>query len=436
MKRFTLTTQIALIVVLALFLAQAINFAFAAKNRQNQLVNSAALPAAERLLQAANNADLLESRPMIRRMARQRRVAISDISPIPDGSERLPAAERVISQALTAEGLVTQQIQVVTLDPGGRDRPTLLAAAQLEDGRWVSIRGPGPRPLGPLLGALIAQYFIIGLIVLVPTLLVLRRTSRSMRRLTKGAEDFDGTSVPDPVPVEGPRDVRALIRALNGMEARIADMMGEKDVMLGAIGHDLRTPLTALRIEAETVEDERQRAALVDQIEALHAQFEALLDLARSAKAFGEDDYVSPVAIIQGLLGDYHRAGKEVSLEAHGEQGFQGDAAAIQRAIVNLIDNGLRYGNKVTIDVRGDAGEVVIEVTDDGPGIPVAERERAMRPFERLEGSRNRATGGHGLGLAIVAAIARRHGGHLSLDEGDGGRGLVARIHVPVKRLS
>ena len=432
MKRFKLTTQVALVVALALFVAQAINFGFAAKNRQNQLVNSAALPAAERLLQAANNADLLESRPMIRRMARQRRVAISDISPIPDGAERLPAAERVIAQALTAEGLVTQQIQVVTLDPGGRDRPTLLAAAQLEDGRWVSVRGPGPRPLGPLLGALIAQYFIIGLIVLVPTLLVLRRTSRSMRHLTQAAEDFDGTSVPEPVPVKGPRDVRALIRAMNGMEARIADMMGEKDVMLGAIGHDLRTPLTALRIEAETVEDETQRAALVDQIEALHAQFEQLLDFARLGRAAGSSEIVALDEMARAIHAD--RGDAPLTLHTCDPVRVHAQPGPLRRALDNLVGNALRYGTRAELSVYAAGDEAVICVRDHGPGIPADQREAAMRPFERLEASRNRATGGHGLGLAIVAAVAKAQGGRLELDDPAEGKGLEARIRLP--RLS
>ncbi|WP_265530530.1 ATP-binding protein [Sphingomicrobium marinum] len=432
MKRLTLATQIALVFALALFLAQAINFVFAAKNRQNQLVNSAALPAAERLLTAANNADALENQPMIRRMARQRRVAISEISPIPERAERLPSAERVIGEALTAEGLITRQIRVVTLDPGGRDRPTLLAAAQLEDGRWVSIRGRGPRPLGPLLGALILQYFVIGLIVLLPTLWLLRRTSRSMRRLTKAAENFDGTNVPEPVPVEGPRDVRALIAAVNGMETRIADMMGEKDVMLGAIGHDLRTPLTALRIEAETVEDESQRAALIDQIEALHAQFEQLLDFARLGRAAGSTEIIALDDLAKAIVADH--ADPALTLAASEPVRVSAQPGPLRRAIDNLVGNALRYGERAELSVRADGDSAIIVIRDHGPGIPGDQSEAAMRPFERLEASRNRGTGGHGLGLAIVAAVARAQGGRLELDDPAEGSGLEARIILP--RLS
>ncbi|WP_260483414.1 sensor histidine kinase [Sphingomicrobium flavum] len=436
MKRFTLATQVALIVALALFIAQAVSFTLSLQNRQHHLVNNAALPAAQRLLTASYNVDAIAERPRMARQARMR-LQVSDMSPLPPSAERIVDAEKIIADVFAAEGIPIRNVEVAAIDPERRKRvTTMIAAVQLADGRWLSVRGRGPMPMRPLLGVLILQYLIIGLLILLPTLWLLRRTGRSLRHVTRAAESFDGTTLSKPVPIEGPRDVRALIAAVNGMETRIAAMVEEKDVMLGAIGHDLRTPLTALRIEAETIEEVDKREALIAQIETLHAQFEALLDLARSARSFGEDQWLGPVGLIQKLLSDYHRRGKDVALTTHVESAFEGDEGAIRRAIVNLIDNGLRFGTKVELAVRETLGEVIIEVADDGPGIPEAQREQAMRPFERLESSRNRATGGHGLGLAIVSAIARRHGGRLVLDSGPNGAGLIARIHIPVKRLS
>lgn len=432
MKRFSLAAQVAIIVALALFIAQAINFGFAVKNRHDQLVNNAALPAVERLTTAISNVDRLEARPALRRMARRERVSVSNISPVPPGAHNMPVAANVIRDGLSANGIVLRDLKVIELKGAQRrQRATLMVAAQLEDGRWISLRGPGPRPLGPVLGILIIQYFIIGLLVLLPTLWLLRRTSRSLRRVTKAAEEFDGSTLPEPVPVKGPRDVRALIRAMNSMETRIAEMIGEKDVMLGAIGHDLRTPLTALRIEAETIEDENKREALVTQIESLHEQFEQILEFARLGRSTGEKSEIALEPLLRTLA------------EAHDEKARVDDIAPVmvcaqpgplKRAISNLINNAIQYGEDAVISAVADADMAVITIRDHGPGIAPEDREKALMPFGRLDASRNAATGGHGLGLSIVAAVARAQGGRLELGDPEEGKGLEARLIIP--RLS
>lgn len=427
MKRCTLATQVALIVAGAILVAQIINFAIALDNRRDQLVNDAALPAAQRLIVIADNPMLME-RMAQRRGAMRRRVQLGTQNPLPSDAVRLPMAERIVADSFTSNGIAYRQIVAGGYPDGVRQRPTILVAVELPDGRWLSIRGPGPRPVGPLIAWLAIQSLLIGLLVLVPTLLVLRRVGGSLSRLTRRADAFDGLTAREPMEVSGPRDVRGLIEAMNAMQARIAAMVREKDVMLGAIGHDLRTPLTALRLEAEGVQDEAARQALIAQIEDLHSQFEQILDFARLGTASGPRQPVNVAALLASIA-DSHEEG--VTLGAAEPVAVEAQPAPLRRAIENLVDNALRHAGDASLSAQMMNDEVVITVRDHGPGIPAGQRDLALQPFGRLDPSRSRKSGGHGLGLAIVAAIARAQGGRLELGEPAAGPGLEAQISLP-----
>ncbi|MCJ8191569.1 sensor histidine kinase [Sphingomicrobium aestuariivivum] len=447
--RLSLSAQVALIVALAILVAQSINFVMALHERRDRLIDEAVLPAAERLATVAELPQLLDRAERgarfrdarARRLGREgrrppaRRADIGREDPVPAIARPVPVAEALVKDRFERAGVEAQAIKAGLIPPpphpqhAREARGELVLAARLEDGRWISLRVPGPEPLRPLVHRLVMHSLLVVLLVLVPTLLVLRSTASSLRRVTRAAERFDGRSAA-PLAETGPRDVAALARALNDMQARITAMVSEKDVMLGAIGHDLRTPLTALRIEAEGVEDEAQRAALVEQVERLHAQFEAILELARSNRPLGPDQWVDTGPMLDRLAHQYE--GRAVTIEPASPTRFPGDEAAVLRALANLIDNGLRHGNSVTLMQGIDGDRVSFRVEDEGPGIAEAERERLMRPFERGDESRNRATGGHGLGLAIVAAIMRRHRGTLRLaDRADGKPGLAALLRFP-----
>ncbi|WP_343345677.1 HAMP domain-containing sensor histidine kinase [Sphingomicrobium sp. XHP0239] len=465
MKRLSLATQVTLIVVIALLVAQGVSVAIALDNRRDQMTERAVRPAAERIALLIADPERLERRSRMaerftdgdrprferRRFRRgggpdgrrgQRRfLDVSETSPIAPDAIRLDDAQRAFRTALSDAGVDGSGARVVRLpprpsrlrtDPGP---PRMLLAVPLDDGRWISLAAPGPDAIAPVLGRLIVLHLLIGLLILVPTLFLLRRVGLAMGRLTASAESFDGQRGSAFVPVEpdGPRDVAALIRSVNDMQARILAMLDEKDVMLGAIGHDLRTPLTALRLEAEGVEDAERRTALVDQVERLHGQLESILELARSDRAIAPGSTVAPLSLLRSVTSRYREAGRSVALHADRDHPFPGDEAAVRRAVRNLIDNALRHANHVDLVLERDPQDrVALLVRDDGPGIPAAERARLKRPFERAESSRNRETGGHGLGLAIVEAIVRRHGGTLVLaDRGDGLPGLEARLLFP-----
>lgn len=458
MKRLSLAGQVALIVAGAIFLAQIFNLSLAIEHRRDLALSEAVGPAANRLAFAAESPDLFDRRDARREWRRERlaerlggersggergprreralKVRLSDDLPAPAEAPRLPELESLLVDRLVQNDVASPEVRVVTLAAGHRhdsDRSDLLFALRLDDGRWASVRAPGPPSARPLVLMLTLQSLVIGLLILLPTLWLLRRVGGSLTRLKDAARAFDGTVPPDPVPATGPSDVAGLIEAVNAMQARIATMLREKDVMLGAIGHDLRTPLAALRIEAEGVDDNERREALVAQVERLHGQFEAILELARSARPLTPGLAIDPDLLFDRLADTY--AGRPVTLDRTPHAPFAGDPVAIERALANLIDNALRFGSRVDVSLSVDRDDATFLVEDDGPGIPEGERETMMRPFERGEASRSRETGGHGLGLAIVAAIARRHRGYLDLAARlDGATGLAARLVIP--RLS
>ena len=261
---------------------------------------------------------------------------------------------------------------------------------------------------------------------------VLRRLTRPLARLTERVGDF--ASNPDrAVEIEesGPEDMRRLIAAHNAMEARVAAMLDEKDVMLGAIGHDLKTPLAALRVRIESVPDEAQRARMASSIEDITRTLDDILNLARVGRASDPKEPTDLAALVASLVEEYEDMGEPVELRAHRKLVAPLRATWLKRAVRNLIGNALRYGGTARVDVERDGNMAVIRVMDDGPGIPASQIADMMEPFRRGEASRNRATGGSGLGLTLARAIAEQHGGTLLLANRPEG-GLCAEIRIPV----
>ena len=448
MNRLSLAGQVALIVAVAIFVVQFFNLSLAVDHRRDLALNNIIVPAAQRLAFAAENPEFFERREMRRdfragrrasgveraqRSQRGPRIRIVDSKPIPDGAVRRPKLESLM-QARLAQSDVTGEVRVGTMRTFD-DRHSvgdLHFALQLDDGRWATIRTPGPPSMRPLVTMLTLQAILIGIAILIPTLFLLRRVGGSLTRLRDSALAFDGAVPGNPVTPAGPSDIRSLIEAVNAMQARIATMIGEKDVMLGAIGHDLRTPLTALRIEAEGIEDADQRSALVAQIEALHGQFEQILEFARTGKAATAREPRDLAPLIEETVSTYRDLGKEVGIGAIVPLRARIDGSAIARALSNLIDNGLRYAGTVEVSLEKANGDLRLIVADRGPGLSEADKATARSAFGRLDPSRNRTSGGHGLGLAIVEAIARAHGGKLLLEDNEPGlRAVIALPALP-----
>jgi signal transduction histidine kinase len=269
-------------------------------------------------------------------------------------------------------------------------------------------------------------------VIALPALLLLRRSGRALRRLTDAARGPVGSVIPQPLPVEGPKDVRQLTESFNSMRTRIATMIEDRNVMLGAVGHDLRTPLTALRLEAEGVADPDSRTALVKQIEAIAGQLDEIIRLARYGQPVVDPERLDVSRIIRNLVDIRYAATRDlIVLSGAGPAQVEGDPTALARMVQNLIDNALRYGERAEVTVGRSGQSALLIVGDRGPGISSGRIADAVRPFGRLEPSRNVDMGGHGLGLAIVEQVVRAHGGEWSVANRAGG-GLEVRVLLPL----
>jgi signal transduction histidine kinase len=464
----SLLGQVMLSVALALLVAQAVSVTLLFRAGEERRQTAAITTAAFRLVNGAERAERREGRRVegrnMRRspeaggardgLPRPLRYVVTDAPPVaPAGADlREDYAER-LRAVLAVEGVEPHAALVAIRRAGDdallqqfaarrprldresdwRERRLLIAAIQREPGgAWETARMiEPPRPQGAL-GVLLFQTLVTFAFLIVALFLVLRRITRPLARLTERVSDF--SREPGRVVLleeTGPADTRRLIAAHNRMEARIAALLDEKDVMLGAIGHDLKTPLAALRVRIESVPDERQREKMADSIEDIAATLDDILSLARVGRTGGLDmESVDLASLAMGVVEEFEDLGEPVTIADPPRIVARVQVTWIKRALRNLVSNAVRYGGGAAIAVLREDGATILRVDDDGPGIPEGRIAEMMEPFTRGEASRNRATGGAGLGLTLARTIAEQHGGELVLGNRQTG-GLRAEIRLP-----
>ncbi len=310
------------------------------------------------------------------------------------------------------------------------DARVVVVAARIADGRWVVARSYMRVDKRSFPTVLLTQTLLIYLLLLGPILWMGWRVSRPLRRLARAMDEPVGLARPEPVAPSGPGDVRDLIAGFNAMRDRIAAMLSDKDRMLGAIGHDLRTPLASLRVRVESVADDTLRQRMVDSIESITVMLDDILSLARVGRSLEGPAETDIAALVDALVEDYRDMERDVTFLDGPAVTARVRRDLIARAIRNLVDNALKYGVRARLWVDDRAGNIVIVVADDGPGIPDDRIAELIEPFARDETSRNRDTGGAGLGLAIARTIVQHEGGRLVLENAPDG-GLEARIVLP-----
>lgn len=271
-------------------------------------------------------------------------------------------------------------------------------------------------------------------IVMLPTFVVAflfgRRIMRPLNELTAAAKLISrGEQVPRIRP-KGPDDVREVLEAFNDMQEQLIRYVQDRTRMLAAIGHDLRTPLTSLRIRAELIDDDQLRTEIITTLKEMTVMTEATLQLTRDDAAQEPLQMVDLGELLSEVVEHQRMLGRQVDWAAPSGIAYCCRPVHLKRALDNLIDNATRYGNTAVRIIPGVEQGWRIEVDDDGPGIPQDKIEQAFEPFIRLDDSRNQETGGAGLGLAIARSCVRAHGGELSLHERPGG-GLRAVISLP-----
>lgn len=303
-------------------------------------------------------------------------------------------------------------------------RFAVLMTARTADGRWLNAAAlVRPTEAGSLF-ALILQTLLLYVAVLIPLALVARRIARPLGTLTERVQRVGLAEKVEPMPSAGPSDVRQLIESFNAMHARVSTLLGEKDVMLGAIGHDLKTPLAALRVRVESVEDDNDREKMAQTIDEMVTILDDILMLARLGKSGEAIQSVDIGALTESIAGEFPAA---IFVEPDNRVVAHVRPVLLRRALRNLISNAVTYGKTATVTVH-QAGRITsVEISDDGPGIPPELMEGIFEPFTRADASRNRATGGSGLGLTIARAIARSHNGDVVLENRNEG-GLRATI--------
>jgi signal transduction histidine kinase len=301
---------------------------------------------------------------------------------------------------------------------------------QLRDGTWLNAAFAKPAYGSIWTSQSTVSLGITAIVLTLIAILVAYRVSRPMRRLAVAAEAFGRGEEIARLPEEGPDDIRRTAEAFNRMQERLHRFVKDRTSMLAAIGHDLRTPITSLRLRAEFVADPDERDKILMTLDEMQAMTEATLAFAREEAAGEPTRVIDLAALTESVCSDLADLGWDVTFAESGKVPYRCRPAAIRRALRNLIENAVRYGGcaRVSLALAKDSFEIAIE--DNGPGIPEEEFERVFAPFFRLEGSRSRTTGGVGLGLSIARTIVRGHGGDIELVNLRG-RGLRAVIRLP-----
>ncbi|MGD0144423.1 MAG: ATP-binding protein [Rhizomicrobium sp.] len=401
----------------------------------------------ERLLdRAASTASLLSSIP-----AREREAVARTMSsgpwrfellygrPVPqtmtDDEARLAARVRALLPAERARQPVTVSMYVGSLPPsvgqtrgGARQGPIIEVTLPIVRNSQLvtTFYRPTPAPWP-------TQVLIAGMVALLTTsfaaAFIAGRVARPLSQLAAAASEAARGGAAPRVPEEGPDDVRRAAHAFNAMTDQVKRTLESQRHLLSAVGHDLRTPITAMLISTEFVADSEVRESLQKNLEELQELTDAVLSAARGA-GWEQMRKIDLSALVESLCTDLDELGEPVSWQTHGAAPFSCRPNEIRRAVRNLIENALAYGKRADVRLtdRPTGYEIVVE--DEGPGIPEEDRIRVFDPFVRLEASRSPETGGSGLGLTLVKAIAEGHGGHVEL-ENLPEKGLRVRLSLP-----
>jgi signal transduction histidine kinase len=344
----------------------------------------------------------------------------------PPQSERQRVSEQIRRDRLRFVELAT---------PEGGAKQAFLSAPfevgmQLPDGRW---RVVGPKPLGLLdpWQQRVVIWFVLTLLVMTPVAYWFsRRLAAPISAFARAAERLGRDPGAPPMILAGSAELGAASRAFNDMQERLRRYVQDRTQMIGAVAHDLRTPLTRLRFRIESAPDDL-KAKMASDIDQMEAMVAATLAFVRDASQPRTRTRLELSSLLESVVDEMADVGAAVSLVSADKVVIQGDPVALRRLLSNLIDNALKFGDRARARLFLDEhGSATVEIDDDGPGLSQKDLEQVFEPFFRAEPSRSRHTGGIGLGLAVARSIARAHGGDVTLENRAGG-GLRASLRLP-----
>ena len=314
---------------------------------------------------------------------------------------------------------------------------SLQAVVRLSDGQWLAFAAVLPNAAPPAPWPFAAATATMAVIVVLASAWAVGRVTAPLRVLARAAERLGRDVNAPPIVESGTREMRQAAQSFNQMQARIRRLLDNRTQMLGALSHDLRTPLTLLRLRTEALPEIGERERLLVTIGELDDMIGASLTFARDQATAETGRRTDVSALVASIVDDMADAGLPVTMAPAEPVVLACQPGALRRALSNLIDNAVKYGGSARVAIQPGAAAVRIDVEDDGPGIPEAELQRVFEPFHRLEPSRSRETGGTGLGLSSALSIVQAHGGDIVLANrtavraGAGSGGLRASISLP-----
>jgi signal transduction histidine kinase len=306
----------------------------------------------------------------------------------------------------------------------------LQVAVPLSDGQWLTFATALPESGPGFSRQFLVSMAIMAIIIVAVSVWAVRRVTAPLASLSTAAERLGKDLNALPVPETGTIETRQASRAFNAMQARLRSLIENRTGMLAAISHDLRTPLTLLRLRADNVENAREREKMLATIAEMDAMIGATLQFARDEAKTELRRPTDVTALVQSVVDDMADTGLPVTMVPAGSVVLECRPDALKRAVRNLIDNAVKHGKAARVALQAQPKSIEIAVEDEGPGIPEQELARVLQPFYRVEASRSPETGGIGLGLAITLSIVEAHGGALKLANRAAG-GLRASLILP-----
>jgi len=302
---------------------------------------------------------------------------------------------------------------------------TFYAQIRLKDGNWVNFENRISREILANTKGLLWTLIILLLSSLVISLLVVRWVTQPLSRLARAADKLGHDINQEKIPEQGPLEVIHASRAFNNMQTRLQRYIADRTRLFSAISHDLRTPITRMRLRAEMLDDEQTRSSFIHNLDEMQAITSETLDFLHGMEKHEKRQPLDVNALLESLREEAVLLQQDVEIDNAEVMPYAARPLALKRCLVNLIENAVKYAGQARISVTDSKDALVITVSDNGPGIPETELESVFEPFYRLEGSRSRDTGGTGLGLSIARNIALAHGGELRLHNREQG-GLEA----------
>jgi len=354
--------------------------------------------------------------------------------------QRLPFSKAPLPYLIFLEEALEKRLNTpIAIRKGNEPDPWFCADIPM-GGQFIRVSFPWSRIGAQPPVALLLIITAGAVVILLTSLLLVRRITRPLARLSEATSHISHGEILAPLPETGARELVDLTHKFNSMARELTEHIENRTTLLAGISHDLRSPLTRMRLALEMLVPDKADAALIERLRKDTEQMDQLigytLELARGLEAHEAED-VDLREFIDGIIANYRQSDTVIDWEPQSYCPVSIDTMAMQRVLVNLFDNAIRYGgNKpVTVRCHRDGETTVIKILDRGEGIPASEREAVFRPFHRLETSRSRKTGGSGLGLAIARQLCDARGWTIELLPREGG-GTEARLGIPVAAMT